>query len=235
MSRSLRRGALAATAIVFSIASLSACGAGNDAQTLGVKPDNAATSVDSLKVQNATVITQPKLEAEGPAVVSATLFNDGTESQTLDSITLPGTNLEVKLSPAKGSAGPITVPAQGSVVIGGAGNASAEIENGREASKGGDVQEVVFRFSETGDVKLDAFVVPASGYFAAYGPSALPTPPAQKPSVTPSGTPSGSPSGSPSGAANAEAGTPGNGQSGAAGTPSDAASASHDAGADAGH
>lgn len=223
MSRSLRRGALAATALVFSIASLSACGAGNDAQTLGVKPDNAATSVDTLKVQNATVITQPKLEAEGPAVVSATLFNDGTESQTLDAITLPGTNLEAKLSPAKGSAGPITVPAQGSVVLGGAGNASAVLESGREASKGGDVQEVVFRFSETGDVKLDAFVVPASGYFAAYGPSALPTPPAQKPS--------GTPSGSPSGAANAEAGTPANGQPDAAGTPSDSASASHDAGA----
>ena len=43
VSRSLRRGALAAAAIVFSIASLAACGAGNDAQTLEVKPDNAAT------------------------------------------------------------------------------------------------------------------------------------------------------------------------------------------------
>jgi hypothetical protein len=222
VSRSLRRGALAATALVFSIASLSACGAGNDAQTLGVKPDNAATSVDNLKIQNATVITQPKLDAEGPAVVTATVFNDGAEQQTLDAITLPGANVQVKLTPAKGSSGPITVPAQGSVVIGGAGNASAVIDNGREAAQAGGLQDVVFRFSETGDVKMQAFVVPATGYFEGYGPAVPPTPPAQKPTATTT-TPTGSPTG--------EAGAPGNGRTGTAGTPSD--SASH--GADAGH
>lgn len=71
MSSSLRRGALAAAAIAFSIASLAACGAGHNAQTLEIKPDNAATSVGDIKVQNAVVITQPDLESTGPAVVSA--------------------------------------------------------------------------------------------------------------------------------------------------------------------
>jgi hypothetical protein len=189
VSRSLRRGALAATALVFSIASLSACGAGNNAQTLGVRPDQAATSVDNLKIQNAVVITQPKADAEGPAVVSATIFNNGAQRQTLDAITLPGTKSTVKLSPAEGSSGPITVPAQGSVIIGGAGNASAVIEDGREAAWGGSVQEVVFSFSETGDVRMRVFVVPATGYFRDYGPSNLPTPPAQTPTGTPTGTP----------------------------------------------
>ncbi|MGW3626947.1 DUF461 domain-containing protein [Streptomyces sp. NPDC000880] len=220
MSRSLRRGALAATAIVFSIASLAACGAGNNAETLKVKPDNAATAVDTIKIQNATVITQPKAGAEGPAVVSATVFNNSSKPQTLDAITLPGVNTTVKLSPAQGS-GPITVPAQGSVIIGGAGNASAVIENGQEVSKNtGGVQEVVFRFSETGDVKLQALVVPATSYFEGFGPSSLPKPP------VPEGEPSGTPSQSPTG----QAGTPGNGASGEPGTPSDSASASQSAG-----
>lgn len=223
MSRSLRRGALAATALVFSIASLSACAAGNDAQTLGVRPDNAATTVDNIKIQNATVITQPKADAEGPAVVAATVFNNGAESQTIDEITLGGTSAKVKLTPVKGS-GPITVPAQGSVVIGGAGNASAVVADGREAAQAGGVQDVVFTFSETGDVKMKAFVVPADGYFKGYGPSAPPKP-AEKPAATPSGTPTGSPAGTPSG-------TPGNGENGAAGTPTDSASGSVSPGAE---
>ncbi|MBK3590402.1 DUF461 domain-containing protein, partial [Streptomyces sp. MBT57] len=102
MSRSLRHGALAATAIAFSIVSLSACAAGNNAETLKVRPDNAATSVGSIKVQNANVITQAEAEAEGPAAVTATLFNDGTEAEVLESITLPGTDVRVTIRPAKG-------------------------------------------------------------------------------------------------------------------------------------
>ncbi|MFC5804079.1 DUF461 domain-containing protein [Streptomyces formicae] len=186
MSRSLRRGAIAASVLAISIASLSACGAGQDAQTLGVKPDNAATSVGNIKIQNATVLAQPVAGAEGPAVVSATLFNDGQKDETLESVTLPGTNSAVKLTAAKG--GPVTVPAGGSIILGGEGNASAVIENGREAGKAGDVQRVVFRFSETGDVRLDAFVTPAIGYYKDYGPTGAAQPPSESPSPTGSPT-----------------------------------------------
>ncbi|MFE5710429.1 DUF461 domain-containing protein [Streptomyces sp. NPDC056501] len=184
MSRSLRRGALAASAIVFSIAALSACGAGNDAQTLGVKPDNAAVTVDDVKIQNALVITQPHQGVKGPAVVSATVFNNGRTPQTLDAITLPGTSATVKLTPAAGGTGPITVPALGSVVIGGAGNATAVIENGTEAAKNGDAQQVVFKLSKTGDVGLSAFVVPATSYFKDFGPSIVPAPPGSSPTAS---------------------------------------------------
>ncbi|SCF68953.1 DUF461 domain-containing protein [Streptomyces sp. Ncost-T10-10d] len=189
MSRSLRHGALAATAIVFSIASLAACGAGNDAATLKVRPDSAATTSGDISIQNANVITQPERNAEGPAVVSATLFNSGTKQQTLDSVTLPGTSVAVKLHAAKG-AGPVVVPAGGRVVLGGDGNASAVIENGREAAQAGNVQPVVFKFSSTGEISLGAFVVPATSYFQGFGPSSLPVAPAQSPatSTTPSGT-----------------------------------------------
>ncbi|MEU3687929.1 DUF461 domain-containing protein [Streptomyces narbonensis] len=184
MSRSLRRGALAATAIVFSIAALSACGAGNDAQTLGVKPDNAAVTVDDVKIQNALVITQPHRGVKGPAVVSATVFNNGRTPQTLDAITLPGTSATVKLTAAAGATGPITVPPLGSVVIGGAGNATAVIENGTEAARNGDAQKVVFKLSKTGQVGLDAFVVPATSYFKDFGPSIVPAPPGSSPTAS---------------------------------------------------
>src|SRR5690349_9318382 len=109
VSSSLRRGALAAAAIAFSIASLAACGAGSDAQTLQVKPDNAAVKVGDIKIQNALIITQPDPQATGPAVISATLFNNGTTAQTVDAITLPNVNQTAQVRPAKGN-GKLVVP-----------------------------------------------------------------------------------------------------------------------------
>ncbi|MBI0297873.1 DUF461 domain-containing protein [Streptomyces sp. PRKS01-29] len=219
MSSSLRRGALAAAAIVVSVAPLSACGAGNDAQTLEVKPDNAATSVGDIKIQNATVVTQPDRTAKGPAVVTGRLFNNGTKDQTVKAITLPGTGARVKLSPAKGK-GPIVVPGGGSVAFGGKGNASAVITDGRAAVQDGSAQRVVFDLSSTGNIPITAFVVPAKNYFKGWGPSELPTAkpsgsatPGGKPSGTPSGTASGTPSGTPSGSPD---GQPGGEQSGGA-------------------
>ena len=195
MSSSLRRGALAAAAIAFSIASLAACGAGNNAQTLEIKPDNASTTVGDIKVQNAVVITQPDAQSTGPAVIAATLFNSGTSAQTLDTITVAGVSEPVELSPAKGK-GKLTVPAGGSLVLGGEGNASAVLSGSREALKDGAAQKVTFTFSKTGDVSLQAFIVPAKSYFEKWGPTELPSTPAEtSPSPTESATGSATPSG----------------------------------------
>ncbi|MEV6941988.1 DUF461 domain-containing protein [Streptomyces sp. NPDC051172] len=213
MSSSLRRGALAAAAIAFSIASLAACGAGGDAQTLQVKPDNAAAKVGYLKVQNVNIITQPDLQSTGPAVITATLFNNGSTAQTLDSITLPGTGKTAELKPAKGK-GPLTVPAHGSLVIGGKGNAAASLPSSREAVQDGNAQEVTFTFSQTGAVSLRAFVVPSESYFTKWGPSEVPTgTPATSPTPSKSTTASPNPSASASKPATSA-------------TPTDAASAS---------
>ncbi|WP_405561810.1 DUF461 domain-containing protein [Streptomyces sp. NBC_01180] len=176
MSSSLRRGVLAASAIVVSIAALSACGAGNNAATIKIKPDNAATTAGAIKVQNATVITQPKATAKGPAVISATLFNSGDTNQTLQDIKLAGSSSVVKLTPATGK-GPISVPAHGSVAIGGKNNAAAVLADGRAAAADGSTQNLVFQFSETGRVTLAALVVPATSYFQGFGPSSLPMTP----------------------------------------------------------
>ncbi|MDX3520359.1 copper chaperone PCu(A)C [Streptomyces scabiei] len=202
MSSSLRRGALAAAAIAFSIASLAACAAGNNAQTLEVKPDNAATSVGDIKIQNAIVVTQPGTETKGPAVVSATLFNGATTDQTLDSVTVEGAGT-AELTPAKGEGkgkgGKIVVPAGGSVVLGGENNASAVLTDLTEAVQDGNAQKVTFSFSETGEVGLRAFVIPAEHYFEKWGPSDIPeAPPASaSPSEETSGSPSASVSSSP--------------------------------------
>ncbi|MDX3117733.1 DUF461 domain-containing protein [Streptomyces scabiei] len=209
MSSSLRRGALAASAIAFSIASLAACGAGNDSQTLEIKPDNAAAHVGMIKLQNVVVITQPDLQSTGPAVISATVFNGSDDPQTLESVTVDGTGKSAELKPAKGG-GKITVPAHGSIVIGGPNNASAVLPSSREAVQDGDAQKVTFTFSETGAVSLRAFVVPAEGYFSSWGPSSLPSASA-KPSQSPSGNASPSGSASPSGNASPSGAASGSG------------------------
>lgn len=213
MSRSLRHGALAATALVFSIAALSACGAGNDAESLQVRPDNAATAVDSVKIQNLSIITQPEPDAEGPAVIAATLFNDGTKREVVEKITLPGTGATVELKPAKGT-GPLVIPAGGRVILGGKNNASAVIENGREAGRNGDVQPVAFAFSETGDIELGASIFPATSFFKDFGPDPLP-------SAEPTATPSGSASGTPG--AGEQPDTPSEQSESPSGTPDDSA------------
>ncbi|MEU9730855.1 DUF461 domain-containing protein [Streptomyces sp. NPDC048002] len=186
MSSSLRRGALAAAAITFSILPLAACGAGNNAQTLEVKPDNAATTVGDIMIQNAVVVTQPDAEASGPAAVAATLFNNGTSAQKLESIIVDGADGPVTLKAAKG--GSLTVPAGGSLVIGGADNASAVLEATPETVQDGAAQKVTFAFSETGDVSLRAFVVPAESYFTAWGPTKVPAAPSED-TATPSTEP----------------------------------------------
>ncbi|MFI6462867.1 DUF461 domain-containing protein [Streptomyces sp. NPDC050538] len=208
MSSSLRRGALAAATIAFSIASLAACGAGNDAQTLEVKPDNAAVSVGTIKVQNALVITQPLTESgsegAGPAVISATLFNTGVKAQTLDSVSVDGAGT-VTLTPAKGK-GKLVVPAGGSLVLGGKGNASAALADPSGIADG-NAQKVTFTFSSTGGVSLSAFVVPADSYFTKWGPTSIPSTPAAGATATTSTTPKPgkSTSASPTDAASASA------------------------------
>ncbi|MEU5954869.1 DUF461 domain-containing protein [Streptomyces sp. NPDC047525] len=244
MSRSLRRGAIAATAIAFSLASLAACGAGNNAQTHEIKPDNAATAVGDIKIQNAMVITQPDLKSTGPAVVAATIFNNGSTDQTLDEIKVIGTGKTAKITPAKDDkaskrGGPLTIPAGGSVIIGGKDNASAVLPSSREAVKDGNAQPVTFAFSKTGDVKMETFVVPAESYFKKWGPTEVPEAPDAKPSTKPSGSASGEPTEGASGGANPSgqpSGQPSGSASGAANTdPSGAASHDAAAGAGSGH
>ena len=169
MVRSFRRGALAAV-LVLSLAPLAAaCAAGDDAQTLQIQPDNSSTHTGDVKVQNAYVLTDPN----GPANVTARLFNNTSTDQTLQSVQLAG-GITATLSGADGS-GSVVVPANSSVLLGGQGNPAAVITAGDESLRDGDVQQAVFTFSGAGPVSLPVMVSPAVGYLQPYGPSSVPT------------------------------------------------------------
>ncbi|MFE5188805.1 DUF461 domain-containing protein [Streptomyces sp. NPDC056628] len=231
MSSSLRRGVLAAAALAFSMTTLAACAAGNNAQTLQIKPDNAATSVGVIEIQNALVITPSELESTGSATVAATLFNNGDTAQTLDAVKVKGTGEKAMLSPAEG--GSLTIPAGGSLILGGKGNASAVLPKGRKSIQDGNAQPITFTFSKTGDVSLRALVVPAESYYKSWGPSDVPS--ARETGATPSASATGTPTASttPSGDASADStATAGAGaeETGAAVLPSDSASQSAGAG-----
>jgi hypothetical protein len=186
--RSFRRGALAAAVIALSVAPLAACGAGNEAQALKVEPDSQSATKGDIQVQNAFVLTQPN----GPATVTARLFNNGSDEQTLQAVQLSG-GQSAQLSGANGG-GTVTVPAHGSVLLGGKGNPTAVVAGGSEALRNGDVQNAVFQFSGAGAVALPVQVQPAAGYFEPFGPGTLPTTEAPTPTGTPSATETATPS-----------------------------------------
>ncbi len=214
MSRSLRRGAVAAVLALTVVPFAAACGAGSDSQTLQVKPDSVATSVGNIKVQNAFIITEPN--GTGPAAVTARIFNNGSSPEQLTGITVEGAAQQVKLTGTDGKSGSITIPANGSLTLGGSGNPTAILSSSQGVVPG-NFQSTVFNFSSTGQVSLAPQVTPATHYFQPFGPGI---------EVTPSAPASGVPSAHPSGSASAKPGASGKpGTPGESGVPSASASA----------
>jgi hypothetical protein len=179
VSSSLRRGVLAAAVIAFPITALAACGAGHNAATDEVRPDNAWAEVEDIKVQNVIVIMPD--DGDGIAGITARLFNNGADDQTLEAIRLPGTGETVELAPAEGESG-VVIPAGGELALGGEGNASALIQDAAAGGVAlGNAQHLVFDLSETGGITLYARVVGDSDDFDHYAewgptPTAEPTP-----------------------------------------------------------
>ncbi|NLU68040.1 DUF461 domain-containing protein [Streptomyces sp. HNM0574] len=193
MSSSLRRGTLAATTLALAVVTLSACGAGNNAQTHGVNPDNAAKTQGSIKLQNVNIVTA-KDGSENPANVSARIFNDSDKDEVLKGITVNGSEVKAKLSPAKGEK-ELTVPAGGSLMLGGENNASAMLGDAAKAGVAdGNAQPVTFELSRTGSVELRATVVRGdrddAGHYGKFGPTVKPSPEAPEGGADASGEPS---------------------------------------------
>jgi hypothetical protein len=186
--RSFRRGACAAVFALSLAPLLAACAAGNDAATLKIRADSASATVGVIKVLNAYVLT----DTDGPAAVTARLFNNGSTDQTLQSVKL-GNSTTALLAGADGAKN-ITVPAHGSVLLGGKGNPTATVDTSTESFQDGDVQNAVFTFSTTGAVPIQINVTPATGFFESYGPSSLPTSASPSPSASASPSASTTPS-----------------------------------------
>ena len=167
MSRSLRRGAVAAV-IIATAPILAACSAGDNAASLQVAPNNAATSIangdSSLKLNEIVVVTGPIGLA--PAGVTVNIANIGTKADTLTAVSVNGV-------PATLS-GDVRIPAQGSVLLGAPGKPSAVVPT--LDTKVGANATVAFTFETAGSVQTQALVTTATGEFASYGPSPTPTP-----------------------------------------------------------
>ncbi|MGW3179641.1 DUF461 domain-containing protein [Kitasatospora sp. NPDC001119] len=179
MSRSLRRGSIAALAAI-AIASLSSCAAGNTPDTLQIKPDNAAATLGTnLRLNNIVVVTGEGASGDhtGPANVVVNIANTADAPAELQSVTVGGaatTFADAAGAPLSG----IVVPARGAVVIGGQGNPSATAASATVHVGG--FAPTVFTFKDGQKVEAQAAVSPDSGadgrgLYKGFGPTPSPT------------------------------------------------------------
>ncbi|MEV4557150.1 DUF461 domain-containing protein [Kitasatospora sp. NPDC049285] len=215
MSRSLRRGAAAAI-VLAAIVPLAACSASNDAETLQIKPDNAATSIGAdLTLNNIVVVTPAGAAGEysGAATVTVNISNSGSAPETLKSLKV-GDAAATFTGPKGDAVSEIVIPAGGSVLVSGRENSPIAQVSSAKLTVGG-YAPTSFTFGRAGQVSTQANVQPGAGVYAGYGPKAE-----SKASASPSG------SASPSASASASA-SPGATASGSpAAPPSTSASAS---------
>lgn len=228
MSRSIRRGAVAATLVLALAPLAAACSSGTDAATTQLKPDSANTQLGTLKVQNLSLVTGDA--GTGLVSLGGAIVNEGDKPETLTQVMLAGATGPAELKSKEG-AGSITVPAGGAVYLTGEKdgpavtfkNVAADVTPGRYV-------DVTLRFSTVGETKLGVAVHPPEGYYKGLkptapkpaAPSAPATPPAtatpagSAPAAPPaSGAPSGAPAtgqpnGAPASGAPAGTGTPNN-------------------------
>ncbi|MGV9268912.1 DUF461 domain-containing protein [Kitasatospora sp. NPDC003701] len=202
MSRSIRVGSIAAIAAL-AIASLSSCSAGNNAETLEIKPDNASATLGTdLLLNNIVVVTGDESSGEhtGPANVSVNISNTGAEPVELQSIVV-GDGATAVFADEKGAPlSTIVVPAGGAVLLGGDGNPSARVASA-SVHVGGFVP-TAFAFKNGEKVATEAAVSPNKGLYKGWGPTASPAAVPSKAAGSPSA------SASTSGAATAPAGAP---------------------------
>ncbi|MFF8771316.1 DUF461 domain-containing protein [Kitasatospora sp. NPDC015120] len=172
MSRSLRRGSIAALAAL-AIAPLSSCAAGNTPATLQIKPDNAAATLGTdVRLNNIVVVTGDESSGEhtGPANVTVNISNSGTEALELQSITVaggsPATFADDKGAPLTS----ISVPAGGAVLLGGPGNPTARVASAT-VTVGGYVA-TSFTFKNHDKLDTEAHVSPNKDLYKGFGPTA---------------------------------------------------------------
>ncbi|WP_316522963.1 DUF461 domain-containing protein [Kitasatospora brasiliensis] len=179
MSRSLRRGSIAAIAAI-AIASLSSCAAGNTPDTLQIKPDNAAATIGThLRLNNIVVVTGVGTAGEhtGAANVVVNIANSGDAPAELQSVSVNGAAATFA-DPAGAPLSGIVVPAGGAVAIGGEGNPSATVASA--SVHVGGFAPTVFTFKDGQKVEAQAGVSPDSGehgngLYKGFGPTPSPT------------------------------------------------------------
>jgi hypothetical protein len=150
-------------AVISSLFLLTSCGAsGPDAPTRNIKQvtDGVEGQSSSLVIRDLLVVAQ----GDGSGVLVGTIINEGTDPDTLVSITAGGVN-----GPIAGA--PITLTQNNPVIFAGpSANASATFTG--LAQTAGQRLPIVVTFGKAAPVKLDALVVAKDGDYAHVGPAA---------------------------------------------------------------
>jgi copper(I)-binding protein len=179
VSRSLRRGAVAAVIAVAIAPVLAACSAGSSAATLEVKPNSAATSLSGgqLKLNGVAIVADANGNA--PASVIASIANNEQQDENLVSVTVGTT--------AAALSGSTVIHTGGALSLGNPGPNATTATVPTLDQPAGAVVPITFVFANSGSVTLQAQIQTGTGQYALYAPKPTPTV-----TVTPSALPTGS-------------------------------------------
>ncbi|MGW0664686.1 hypothetical protein [Streptodolium elevatio] len=185
MSRSIRRGAVAATLALALAPLAAACSSGTDAATTQLKPDSAYTQVGTIKVQNLSLV--PGDKDSGLVALGGALINESDQPETLKQVTLAGSTAPGAMKDKDGAAS-ITIPARGAVYLTGEKGGPSVTFSGIREDITGKYVDVAFSFGTVGQTKLGVAVHPAEGYYAPLKPSSPPSTPPSTPVTVPTVT-----------------------------------------------
>jgi hypothetical protein len=201
---------LGAGVLALLIPAIAGCEAGDDAPTLEFHSasSGASINVDGIRVTNMFVLGAPT-DSTVPAGSSAGLFlsiyNGGTSSDTLESVSAPGWASSVTLS-----GGPVALPADAAPVNLTGPQPEVVLENLSKPLRGGSILTLTLVFAHAGTVKdVPVPIEPQSFQWATFSPpTAAPASPATPtatgtPTATATGTATGTATATPTGTASA--------------------------------
>ena len=174
---------LGAGVLALLIPAIAGCEAGNDAPTLEFHAASfgAQTVFNGIQITNAFVLGAPNgstLPSGSAAGLFVSLYNSGSSSDTLLSVTASGTAQSISLSggtvPLAANAAPVNLTGPEPEVV---------LENLSQPLRGGTSIPVTFDFQHAGTVTLPVPVEAQAFQWATFSPPAAATP-----GATPSGT-----------------------------------------------
>ena len=133
----------------------------NTVSTQPPSGDGVDFRVGDLLVQDTTIVTSP--ENPDRASVVFTVFNTGAEDDSLASVTVGGTDSILRTAPLR-------VPSGTAVKVGG--DSDNQVLVTGLTTKAGSYAEVTMTFRNAGATTRRVLVVPGTGYYADYAPSA---------------------------------------------------------------
>jgi hypothetical protein len=142
----------------------SGCAAGQNAATLQVKPDYAAGQANLMMAQDIVVVVDP---TTGAAQLTGTVYNGGTDSDQLTSVTIGGHQVPLAL--------PVAVDGKSSVNLAKTGGPQFVIAKQSGLTPGID-SSVDLSFASAGSIQLTAQVEANSGIYGAFQPSSSSAP-----------------------------------------------------------